>query len=193
MGVLTPYEFLPETFIFDQEDMFHVTIGNYSIIDYVVEIINQAEYVDRLLISTWTIGIRQVEKICEIKNEGRINDFKVFIDKSFGSRNPHYLNFLNEKVGAENVRMAKNHSKIIFMDIMPTPVVMTTSMNFNKNTRCEFVHFSFDKNLCGHIDKMFRWWFDETDIDGKNWACGVHLHTSNLEDYAEYLDGEADA
>jgi hypothetical protein len=132
-----------------------VTAGQFSAVDALEHMVDElGPAVVR--ISTWTTGIYDVERVRQIRLEGRIESCRVLLDRGTFEKSPKFAGPLIERLGVDAFRCLSVHAKVIIVTGPRGAAVMRSSMNLNKNLRTE----QFDIDVDDAITGFYRDWFD---------------------------------
>jgi len=122
-------------------DTFILTYGQFSLIDALMEILDQTGPA-HVAISTWTAAHAHLDKSQELMESAEILSLRMIVDRSFKSRQPGYFNHMIELFGADCVREMRTHAKFITVRNDKWNIVARTSMNLNENPRLENIEIS---------------------------------------------------
>lgn len=114
-----------------------VTAGQFSLLDLVEAVLDQIAPVSYVLVSTWTPGMGEMERVMELLDVGDIERFQLLVDRSFPGRHPEYVQRVTEICGASAIRMTRTHAKFALIAANEWRICIRTSMNFNTNPRLE--------------------------------------------------------
>lgn len=140
-----------------------VTKGQFSLLDLVEALLEQVGPAD-VLVSTWTPGKAEMERVLELLESGYINQFQLLVDRSFPSRHPYYVDRVEEICGEEAIRMTRTHGKFALIAAGEWKLCIRTSMNFNRNPRLEQFDLDDDARIYALFEGVARDLF--TDLDG---------------------------
>ena len=148
-----------------------LTMGQFSLLDLVAAVLAQTGPAD-VMISTWTTGIRDIERAAWLLNSGSIRSFRLLTDRSFPQRQPEYCAALVARFGLETIRATRTHAKFAVVKNDSWSVVIRSSMNLNTNPR--FEQFDLDDSpemaafFVAHADEQ-PMGFDEAAVAAQ-WA-----------------------
>lgn len=128
-----------------------VTKGQFSLLDMIEAIVDQIQPAD-VLVSTWTPGKAEMERVLYLLERGGIGDFRLLVDRSFPGRHPNYVERVTEICGPESIRMTRTHAKFALIRSGDWRICIRTSMNFNTNPRLE----QFDLDDSPEIYALFE-------------------------------------
>jgi hypothetical protein len=120
-----------------------VTKGQFSLLDLVEAVLEQTGPAS-VLVSTWTPGKAEMERVLDLLSEGGVETFRLLVDRSFPGRHPGYVARVTEICGASSIRMTRTHAKFALIGTATRRICIRTSMNFNTNPRLE--QFDLDDN-----------------------------------------------
>lgn len=149
-----------------------LTMGQFSLIDLVEAVLRQTGPAD-VVVSTWTSGIRDVERAAWLLEHGDIRSFALLTDRSFVGRQPAYARALLNRFGAGAVRSTRTHAKFALVSNGQWSIVIRSSMNLNTNPR--FEQFDLDDNaallayFAGHTQEQ-PGGFDDAKVSDQ-WAA----------------------
>lgn len=118
-----------------------LTKGQLSMIDFIRSALKRTGPA-RVVISTWTAGIRDLEASQWLLEEGAITDLQLLVDRSFPGRQPRYAKRLIDLFGPAAVWCTRTHAKFALIEGELEKLTIVGSMNLNKNPR--FESFSID-------------------------------------------------
>lgn len=165
-----------------------LTNGAFSLISLIDSVLKKTGKAN-VIISTWSAGLYDIGVMNDLILSGRVDDFKIILDRSFKTRQKNYAVTIEDLFTPENIRTTNTHSKFVLIWNDDWNVCIRSSMNLNENKRCEnfdidndidifnlFKSFSdelFDKQQSGLIesrgivDKTFDTLFDDSDFSTK--------------------------
>tara|TARA_R110000744_G_scaffold46466_3_gene102700 strand:- start:13002 stop:13673 length:672 start_codon:yes stop_codon:yes gene_type:complete len=118
-------------------DIFGYTMGMLNVID-IVEVASECAGGEcDLALSTWSIAQADVMKLGALKDQGLIQNCKLIIDPSVGSRRPAEVELLYHMFGREAVRSVNTHAKFVVLQGKKKTLTVLSTMNFTKNPRIE--------------------------------------------------------
>lgn len=128
-----------------------VTKGQFSLLDLIEAILDQIHPAD-VLVSTWTPGRAEMDRVLALLEDGNIGGFRLLVDRSFPGRHPQYVERVTEICGAGAIRMTRTHAKFALVSSGDWRICIRTSMNFNLNPRME----QFDLDDDSAIYRLFE-------------------------------------
>lgn len=136
-----------------------LTYGQFSLIDLIQATLVYTGPAD-VTISTWSSGFYDLEAANNFRNDGRIRSIRFLIDSGREKRNQAGVHDIAGLFGEEAVVQCRLHAKFVLISNDEWKVVITSSMNLNKNTRTEQFTLSDDPNLFAmfteFVDAAFR-------------------------------------
>lgn len=136
-----------------------LTMGQFSLLDLVAAVLERTGPAD-VMISTWTTGIRDIERAAWLLETGTIRSFRLLTDRSFPQRQPEYCKALVARFGIESIRSTRTHAKFAVVRNDGWNVVVRSSMNLNTNPRFE----QFDLDDSADLASFFVAHADEQPI-----------------------------
>jgi hypothetical protein len=149
-----------------------LTMGQFSLLDLVAAVLEKTGPAD-VMVSTWTTGIRDIERAAWLLDTGAIRSFRLLTDRSFPQRQPEYCKALINRFGLEAIRSTRTHAKFAVICNEGWNVVVRSSMNLNTNPR--FEQFDLDDSaelaafFVAHADDQ-PIGFDESAVSAQ-WAA----------------------
>jgi hypothetical protein len=142
---LAPYQTAAETIgeITPDFAMSGLTKGQFSLIDMIEHISEQLRDCEIEAV-TWNIGIADCDQIEQLIDLNYIKSFVLITDLSTVARKSSNIESYIKLIGEENIYLTKVHAKICLIKSNSYCIVIRSSMNLNKNNRCE--QFDIDNN-----------------------------------------------
>ena len=113
-----------------------LTKGQFSLID-LVNVLLEKTGPAHIVISTWSAGFRDIRAIEAMKASGRVLSVMLITDRSYPTRQPGYALSVEEAFGKRNIRTTNIHAKFVLLRSEANTICIRSSMNLNKNDRCE--------------------------------------------------------
>lgn len=160
----------------DGEQVFAVTEGQFSKLDALLHVLQQAGPA-RVTLWCWTIAEHDIAEIERLYAEGAIVGADLLIDESFRTAReygPSALRKWAELFGEGSVKLAKNHAKMMLVSSSTHRVVMRSSMNPNLNSRFE----NIDVSTCPAQHAFYRGAFDAMPALSLTASCEDVRHAS---------------
>lgn len=162
------------------EEISGVTNGQFSLIDileHVLDCIGPAEVV----ISTWTMGVYDMEHAAAFYADRRITRIRWLVDPSMFGRRPALAGSLVNAFGADAFRAVNTHAKFATLTNDEWAVTIRSSMNLNRNERLESFDITEDRELhdfyAGIVDRVFA------TVDAQSRSQAKAFFDSLLADY----------
>lgn len=134
-----------------------LTCGQFSMIDILEHMLNEAGGKSDVFVSTWTAGIYDVERAAQLAANGNIGSIRWIMDRSMFSKSPQYAGPMIEAFGLDAFRDTSVHAKITLVASETKRMVCRASMNLNKNLKTE----QFDISVCDEAYEFFLGWANE--------------------------------
>jgi hypothetical protein len=134
-------------------EIFGLTKGDFSMIDVLRHCLSHTGPAD-VTIGTWTAAHADVKQAERLLSDGRINSFRMLVDRSFPSRQPGYFKQVLQAFGKDAIRMARFHAKFLLIRNEEWDLCVRTSMNLNMNQRIENYEISDDVEMCGYMEQI---------------------------------------
>lgn len=134
-----------------------LTCGQFSMIDILEHMLNEAGGPADVFVSTWTAGIYDVERAAQLAANGNIRSARWMMDKAMFSKSPKYAGPMIEAFGIDAFRDTNVHAKVTLVASDAVRMVCQASMNLNKNLKTE----QFDISVCNETYEFFRVWADD--------------------------------
>ena len=113
-----------------------LTNGNFSLIDLIYSVLKKIGR-SRVIVGTWSAGIKDVHQIKWIMETDLITDFKLLTDHSYKTRQAKYAASIEDIFGIENIRTSEMHAKFVLIENNEFKVAIRSSMNLNANKTTE--------------------------------------------------------
>jgi len=133
-----------------------LTCGQFSMIDILEHMLNEAGGASDVFVSTWTAGIYDVERAAQLAANGNINSMRWMMDKTMFSKSPQYAGPMIEAFGIDAFRDCNVHAKVTLVSSATKRMVCRASMNLNKNLKTE----QFDISVGDEAHAFFATWAD---------------------------------
>lgn len=134
-----------------------LTCGQFSMIDILEHMLNEAGGASDVFVSTWTSGIYDVERAAQLKARGNIRSIRWMMDRAMFSKSPQYAGPMIDAFGLESFRDTNVHAKITLVASDAKRMVCRASMNLNKNLKTE----QFDISVCDEMFAFYERWANE--------------------------------
>lgn len=133
-----------------------LTCGQFSMIDILEHMLDQAGGSSDVVVSTWTAGIYDVERAEALAARGKIRSIRWLMDRAMFSKSPQYAGPMIEAFGIEAFRDTNVHAKVTLVASESKRMVCRASMNLNKNLKTE----QFDISVCDETYAFYLAWAD---------------------------------
>ena len=136
-----------------------LTNGSFSLIDLLHSVLKKTGQA-RVIVATWSAGIKDVHQIKWMIDTELIRDFKLLTDHSYKTRQRKYAASIEDLFGLENIRTSEMHAKFVLIENDQYKVAIRSSMNLNANKTCEL--FELDEGpeiydfLMGYVSHTFE-------------------------------------
>lgn len=130
-----------------------LTKGQFSMLDLIRAVLAQTGPAD-LILSTWTVGIRDTENAKWLLDTGELRSFRLLTDRSFVTRQPRYCRRLVELFGQECIRASNTHAKFALVRNEQWSICIRGSMNLNRNKRWENFDLDESAELCDFFESL---------------------------------------
>jgi hypothetical protein len=134
-----------------------LTCGQFSMIDILEHMLNEAGGNADVFVSTWTSGIYDVQRAAQLQERGLVRSIRWMMDRAMFSKSPQYAGPMIEAFGLDAFRDTNVHAKITLVASPTKRMVCRASMNLNKNLKTE----QFDISVCDETHGFFLKWADE--------------------------------
>lgn len=153
-------------------DIAGLTYGHFSFLDLIeatLEITGPADVV----VGCWAAGFYDIKAVKAMVDEGRIRQVRFVLDSS-SKRGQAEIQDVVGIFGEHALRTTRSHAKYALITNAEWSVCITTSMNLNKNPRCEQFDMTDDpartELFMGFTDALFQ---DVPDGAARSWALPV--------------------
>jgi hypothetical protein len=116
--------------------VFAITRGQFSMIDAVLAVLDQAGPA-AVSLWTWTVAEYEVECLNRLRVDGRVTAGTLVIDHGARNKNAGLIRQWKGSHGPDSVRYVVNHAKIATVRSSAFRVLLRGSMNLNFNPRFE--------------------------------------------------------
>ena len=140
----------------DGDEITGLTCGQFSMVDILEHMLNEAGGRADVFVSTWTAGIYDVERSAQLKASGNISSIRWMMDRAMFSKSPQYAGPMIEAFGLDAFRDTNVHAKVTLVASANKRMVCRASMNINKNLKTE----QFDISVCDEVYDFYIRWAD---------------------------------
>lgn len=135
----------------DGDEICGIANGQFSLVDIIEHILNEIGPSD-IGISTWTMGIYDIDRAMAFTANGLIKKIRFMLDPSMFSRRPELSSILLRGFGIGSFRAVNTHAKFATLRSDRLAVAVRSSMNLNPNSRIE----NFDISVCDETTAFFE-------------------------------------
>lgn len=132
-------------------DILGLTYGQFSLIDLVQATLDITGPAD-VTIATWSAGFYDLEAAKNFRDDGRIRSIRFIMDSGRQKKGQAGVHEIDELFGEDAVITIRTHAKFVLIRNEDWDVCITSSMNLNKNTRCEQFEMTDDSERCGMFE-----------------------------------------
>lgn len=140
-------------------DVVGLTYGQFSLIDLIQATLDYTGPAD-VVISTWSAGFYDVEAANNFARDGRIRDIRFVMDSGRQKKGQAGVYDIAQFFGDDSIITMRTHAKFVLIGNADWRVVITSSMNLNKNIRCEQFEMTDDAGryefFRDFVDAAFR-------------------------------------
>lgn len=162
-----------------------LTCGQFSMIDILEHMLNEAGGPADVFVSTWTAGLYDVERASQLASNGNIRSIRWMMDRAMFSKSPQYAGPMIEAFGVDAFRDTNVHAKVTLVASETKRMVCRASMNLNKNLKTE----QFDISVCDEVYGFFREWADDLWAAAAPDLLAEHVFQKVFDDFTR-LRGE---
>lgn len=141
-------------------DVLALTYGQFSLIDLVqatLEITGPAD----VTIATWSTGFYDLEAAENFRDCGMIRSIRFVMDSGRAKKGQADVHDVSDIFGPDSYIQIRTHAKFVLIRNEDWDVCITSSMNLNKNIRCEQFEMTDDADRCEMFEDFVRAAFDE--------------------------------
>ena len=136
------------------EHIFGLTKGQFSMIDLAAAVLAKTGPAG-VAVWTWCIAEYEIEAVTAFLTDGRIQRFRMVMDWAGSQRDMPLIADMQERFGADCIRVTKTHAKIVTVSTDDGwRVVIRGSMNLNANPRFEQFDVSEGPEAFGVVETM---------------------------------------
>lgn len=144
------------------EEISGITNGQFSLIDIIEHVLDCIGPAD-VTISTWTMGVYDMEHAASFYQDGRIRSIRWLVDPSMFGRRPALAGSLVKAFGSDSFRAVNTHAKFATLSNADWHIAIRSSMNLNRNERIESFDISEDQALHGFYSELVAQVFAKVD------------------------------
>jgi hypothetical protein len=139
-----------------------LTNGQFSLIDLVHSVLKKTGPA-RVIIGTWSAGIKDVHQVKWMMDSDLILDFKLLTDHSYKTRQKKYAASIEDLFGIENIRTSEMHAKFVLIKNDDYQVAIRSSMNLNANRTSELFEIDECEEIYNFLYKYVDHAFENMD------------------------------
>ncbi|AZA08710.1 hypothetical protein [Corynebacterium pseudopelargi] len=128
-------------------DVLGLTYGQFSLIDLVQATLDITGPAD-VTIATWSAGFYDLEAAKNFRDDGRIRSIRFIMDSGRQKKGQAGVHEIDALFGEDAVITIRTHAKFVLIRNEDWDVCITSSMNLNKNIRCEQFEMTDDPERC---------------------------------------------
>lgn len=128
-------------------DIMGLTYGQFSLIDLIQATLDITGPAD-VTIATWSAGFYDLKAAENFRDDGRIRSIRFIMDSGRQKRGQAGVHEIDELFGEDSVITIRTHAKFVLIRNEQWDVCITSSMNLNKNIRCEQFEMTDDVERC---------------------------------------------
>ena len=141
-------------------DILALTYGQFSLIDLVQATLEVTGPAD-VTIATWSAGFYDLEAAENFRDCGMIRSIRFVMDSGRAKRGQAGVHEVGEIFGPDSYIQIRTHAKFVLIRNEEWDVCITSSMNLNKNIRCEQFEMTDDAERCEMFEDFVQAAFDE--------------------------------
>lgn len=141
-------------------DVMGLTYGQFSLIDLIQATLDITGPAD-VTIATWSAGFYDLEAAKNFRDDGRIRSIRFVMDSGRQKRGQAGVHDVDELFGEDSIITIRTHAKFVLIRNDDWDVCITSSMNLNKNIRCEQFEMTDDVERCEMFESFVGAAFDE--------------------------------
>lgn len=142
-----------------------LTYGQFSLIDLVQATLGITGPAD-VVIATWSSGFYDLEAAKHFAEDGRIRSIRFVMDSGRQKRGQAGVTDVTELFGEDSVITVRTHAKFVLVSNEEWSVVITSSMNLNRNIRTEQFEMTDDPEKFAMFADFVDVAFDEAPESG---------------------------
>ena len=137
------------------EDVFGLTGGQFSLLDLVRAVLLQTGPA-HLVMSTWTIGVRDVDGLAWLIESDQVLSVALAVDGGMERFAAERASYLVWRFGEDAIHVGTTHAKFATIRNDYWDLALLTSMNLSGNPRTEHFQLLEDAGLCDMLDDHVR-------------------------------------
>lgn len=148
---------------FDHEhDVIGLTFGQFSLLDLLQAALDVTGPAD-VTVSMWSAGLYDVDAAKNFMEDGRIRSIRFVMDNGREKSGQAGVVNIADLFGVESIRTTRTHAKFVLVLNDEWHVLITSSMNLNKNIRFEQFTLTDDEDVAKVFDDYVSELFKEVD------------------------------
>lgn len=140
-------------------DVAGLTYGQFSLIDLIQSTLDITGPAD-VTIATWSAGFYDLEAAQNFRDDGRLRSVRFVMDSGRQKKGQAGVHDVEDLFGPGAIVTVRTHAKFVLIRNDDWDVVITSSMNLNKNMRCEHFEMTDDFDRCemfaSFVDAAYR-------------------------------------
>lgn len=141
-------------------DVSGLTYGQFSLIDLIQATLDITGPAD-VTIATWSSGFYDIEAAKNFADDGRIRKIRFVMDSGRQKKGQAGEVDIAELFGQESIITVRTHAKFVIIENDDWDVLITSSMNLNRNIRTEQFDMTDDPKRCAVFKAFVESAFDE--------------------------------
>jgi len=119
------------------------TLKSFNAFTFIPYLIKEVGYIDRLIVSTYSINRRIIDSMLRYQDKGKIGSIKIYISDSIRYRLPKVVDHLNASIADRAVEVIYTwiHAKISLVEISGSRFTVSGSGNWGENAQYEQYFF----------------------------------------------------
>lgn len=146
-------------------DIIGLTYGQFSLIDLVEATLDITGPAD-VTISTWSAGFYDVEAAKNFRDNGRLRSIRFVMDSGRAKKGQAGVHDIEDLFGAGHTVQVRTHAKFVLIRNEDWNVTITSSMNLNKNMRCEQFEMTDDADRCDMFEAFVNAAYEDAPPSG---------------------------
>lgn len=141
-------------------DVMGLTYGQFSLIDLIQATLDITGPAD-VTVATWSAGFYDLEAAKNFRDDGRMRSIRFIMDSGRQKKGQAGVHDIDELFGEDSIITIRTHAKFVLIRNDDWDVCITSSMNLNKNIRCEQFEMTDDVERCEMFESFVGAAFDE--------------------------------
>lgn len=144
-------------------DISGLTYGQFSLIDLIQATLDITGPAD-VTIATWSSGFYDIEAAKNFADDGRIRSIRFVMDSGRQKKGQAGVTDIAELFGEESIITVRTHAKFVIIKNDEWDVLITSSMNLNRNIRTEQFDMTDDPARCAVYEAFVNSAFEEAPV-----------------------------